>query len=76
MKITNLWNKLRILSSNILEVKVRVDVLFEGKLQKVKGGATIPSGFKKTIIMGDIKKTFEFPNADTKGTSWIEYLQK
>jgi endonuclease G len=32
------------------EVKVRVDVLFEGKLQKVKGGATIPSGFKKTII--------------------------
>ena len=29
------------------EVKVRVDVLFEGKLQKVKGGATIPSSFKK-----------------------------
>lgn len=58
------------------EVKVRVDVLFEGKLKKVKGGATIPSGFKKTIIMGDIKKTFEFPNADTKGTNWIEYLKK
>ncbi len=58
------------------EVKVRVDVLFEGKLKKVKGGATIPSGFKKTITMGDIKKTFEFPNADTKGTSWIEYLKK
>ena len=58
------------------EVKVRVDVLFEGKLQKVKGGATIPSGFRKTIIMGDIKKIFEFPNTDTKGTSWIEYLKK
>ena len=24
MKITNLWNKLRILSGNILEVKVRI----------------------------------------------------
>jgi endonuclease G len=58
------------------EVKVRVDVLFEGKLQKVKGGATIPSGFRKTIIMGDIIKTFEFPNTDTKGTNWIEYLKK
>jgi hypothetical protein len=42
----------------------------------IKGGATIPSGFRKTIMMGDIKKTFEFPNADTKGTSWMEYLKK
>ena len=58
------------------EVKVRVDVLFEGNLKKVKGGATIPSGFRKTIIMGDIKKILEFPNADTKGTNWIEYLKK
>ena len=58
------------------EIKVRVDVLFEGKLKKVKGGATIPSGFRKTITMGDIIKTFEFPNTDTKGTNWIEYLKK
>ena len=58
------------------EVKVRVDVLFEGKLQKVKGGATIPSGFKKTITIGNITKVFEFPNTDTKGTNWIEYLKK
>ena len=58
------------------EVKVRVDVLFEGKLQKVKGGATIPSGFKKTITIGNITKVFKFPNTDTKGTNWIEYLKK
>jgi|TARA_R110000782_G_scaffold176926_1_gene267876 endonuclease G len=58
------------------EVKVRVDVLFEGNLKKVKGGATIPSGFKKTIIMGDITKVFEFPNKNTTGTNWIEYLIK
>ena len=58
------------------EVRVRVDVLFEGKLKKVKGGATIPSGFRKTIIMGDITKVFEFPNKSTTSTNWIEYLQK
>ena len=58
------------------EVKVRVDVLFEGNLKKVKGGATIPSGFKKTIIMGDITKVFKFPNKNAKGTNWIEYLIK
>jgi len=56
------------------EVKVRVDVLFEGKLQKVKGGATVPSGFIKTITMGDVKKIFKFPNDNTSGTNWIEYL--
>ena len=49
---------------------------FEGNLKKVKGGATIPSGFKKTIIMGDITKVFEFPNKNTTGTNWIEYLIK
>ena len=58
------------------EVKVRVDVLFEGKLKKVKGGATIPSGFRKTIKMGNITKVFEFPNDNTTGTNWIEYLVK
>ena len=58
------------------EVQVRVDVLFEGKLKKVKGGATIPSGFRKTIKMGNITKVFEFPNDNTTGTNWIEYLVK
>tara|TARA_R110000751_G_scaffold138937_1_gene242686 strand:+ start:292 stop:519 length:228 start_codon:yes stop_codon:yes gene_type:complete len=57
------------------EVNVRVDVLFEGKLKKVKGGATIPSGFRKTITMGKISKTFEFPNKNTSGTNWIDYLK-
>ena len=57
------------------EVNVRVDVLFEGKLKKVKGGATIPSGFRKTITMGKISKIFEFPNKDTSGTNWIDYLK-
>ena len=58
------------------EIKVRVDVLFEGKLKKVKGGATIPSGFRKTIIIGNTTRVFEFPNKNTAGTNWIEYLKK
>jgi endonuclease G len=58
------------------EVKVRVDVLFEGDLEVLPSGATVPSGFRKTIQIGDITRVFEFPNADTKGTSWINYLNK
>lgn len=56
------------------EVKVRVDVLFEGELTVLPTGATVPSGFRKTITIGDVVRVFEFPNADTKGTSWINYL--
>lgn len=57
------------------EVKVRVDVLFEGELTVLPTGATVPSGFRKTITIGDVVRVFEFPNADTKGTSWINYLK-
>ena len=56
------------------EVKVRVDVLFEGKLEVLLTGATIPSGFRKTITIGDVTRVFEFPNRDTKGTNWIDYI--
>ncbi len=57
------------------EVNVKVEVLFEGELKKVKGGATIPSGFRKTITVSGVSKTFEFPNDDTSGTHWIDYLK-
>ena len=57
------------------QVKVRVDVLFEGELTVLPTGATVPSGFRKTITIGDVVRVFEFPNADTKGTSWINYLK-
>tara|TARA_R110000751_G_scaffold241862_4_gene342303 strand:- start:37 stop:645 length:609 start_codon:yes stop_codon:yes gene_type:complete len=56
------------------DVEVRVDVLFEGELIVLPTGATIPSGFRKTITIGDITRVFEFPNIDTKGTKWIDYM--
>ena len=58
------------------EVKVRVDVLFEGKLEVLRTGATVPTGFIKTITIGDVTQVFVFPNKDTKGTNWIDYIKK
>jgi len=58
--------------ANFYEVKVRVEVEFSDK--KVAGGATIPSRFIKTISFGGKKYIFNFPNQDTKGTKWIDYL--
>lgn len=58
--------------ANFYEVKVRVEVYFSN--QKVPGGATIPSSFKKIITFGGKQYIFSFPNEDTKGTKWIDYL--
>lgn len=70
------WNQLEAFErdlANFYEVKVKVVVLFEGKLNKLPTGATVPSGFIKTIEYDGKKVTFNFPNKDTKGTNWIEY---
>lgn len=58
--------------ANFYEVKVRVEVYFSN--QKVPGGATIPSGFRKILEFGGKKYIFKFPNKDTKGTKWVDYL--
>ena len=58
--------------ANFYEVKVRIEVYFSN--QKVPGGATIPSGFRKMITFGGKQYIFAFPNEDTKGTKWIDYL--
>lgn len=60
--------------ANFFEVKVRVEVEFSEN--KVHGGATIPSRFRKIITFGDKQYVFVFPNEDTKGTKWIDYLIK
>ena len=59
-----------------VDVEVRVDVLFEGKLTVLPTGATIPSGFRKSIKIGNVTRVFEFPNKSTTGTKWIEYIIK
>lgn len=54
-------------------MKVRVEVLFTNS-KKLPTGATIPSGFIKILEFGGKKYTFKFPNKDTKGTKWADYL--
>ena len=70
------WNQLESFErdlANFYEVKVKIVVLFEGKLTVLPSGATVPSGFVKIIEFNGQKHTFNFPNRDTKGTDWIDY---
>jgi endonuclease G len=72
------WNKLEEFERNLAnfyEVNVRIDVLFEGKCEVLPTGATIPSGFKKTIKWDGRTAIFVFPNTDTKGSNWIDFYQ-
>lgn len=70
------WNQLESFErdlANFFEVSVKIEVLFEGNPQVLPSGATVPTGFRKTIKFADKVVTFEFPNGDTKGTNWIDY---
>jgi len=51
-------------------VWVEIIVKFEGELEKVLGGATIPSGFLKTIKFDNKEIMFYFPNIDVSGEDW------
>ena len=71
-----IWNRLEGFERNLAnfyEVKVRIDVLFEGHCEVLPSGATIPSGFRKTIMWDGRKEVFLFPNSNTKGTDWKDY---
>jgi len=52
------------------DVWVEIIVKFEGELEKVLGGATIPSGFLKTIKFDNKEIMFYFPNIDVSGQDW------
>ena len=70
------WNQLESFErdlANFYTVKVTIKVLFEGTVVKLPTGATVPSGFIKTIEFDNKKIIFQFPNTDTKGTNWIDY---
>ena len=61
--------------SKIFEsVVVEVKVCFEGELVVVSGGATIPSGFKKTIKFDNKEIIFYFPNNDVSGKDWGHFM--
>ena len=60
----------KIFESVIVEIKV----CFEGELGVVSGGATIPSGFKKTIKFDNKEIMFYFPNNDVSGIDWGHFI--
>lgn len=51
-------------------VMVLVEVIFDKNPKRVKGGAAIPKGFKKTISYEDTIFTFMFPNKDVAGQNF------
>lgn len=61
-------------ASNFYTVRVYIEVLFEGKLTRLDTGAVVPSGFRKTLSVGDKTIVLEFPNDDTRGTDWVDYI--
>ena len=56
-------------------VDVVIEVIFTGDVQKVPGGATIPTGFEKTIYFDGKEYTFYFPNQDVAGQDWFNFLK-
>lgn len=74
-----IWNRLEAFErdlANFYTVEVRVDVIFDENSQHLATGAVVPSFFKKTMKWDDKTAEFLFPNIDTSGTDWIDYLQK
>ena len=55
-------------------VTIKVDV--DEDCKSMKSGAKIPRGFYKTITFDNSTFVFYFPNKDTSGTDWNNYLLK
>ena len=72
------WNKLEEFERNLAnfyEVNVEIRVNFVENPPKVPGGASIPESFQKIIRWGDKEISFLFPNQNTSGTDWTDYIQ-
>ena len=73
------WNRLEQFETslaNFYQVDVTIEVKFDNPVKRVAAGAAIPKEFIKTIKFGDKVITFVFPNKDTSGSDWIDYLIK
>lgn len=72
-----IWNRLEAFErdlGNFFEVNVRIDVIFEEDAQELPSGATVPSGFIKTIQFDGKTAVFEFPNEKISGKRWIDFI--
>lgn len=55
-------------------VDVTVEILFNAPIERVSGGAAIPTGFQKTIIFDGKEYSFYFPNQNVAGQDWSNFL--
>lgn len=72
-----IWNRLEAFErdlGNFFDVNVRIDVIFEQDAQVLPSGATVPSGFIKTIQFDGKTAVFEFPNEKISGKRWIDFI--
>ena len=70
------WSRLEAFERNLANfytVKVKIEVLFDENSKIISPGATVPSGFKKTIQWDNKVEVFLFPNANTTVTNWVDY---
>jgi len=71
------WNRLEAFErdlGNFFEVNVHIAVLFDENSQVLPSGATVPSGFRKTINFDGKTAIFEFPNEKISGKRWIDFI--
>ena len=70
------WNRLEAFErdlANFYEVNVYIAVIFDENSEVLPSGATVPSGFRKTIYFDDNTVVFEFPNEKISGKRWIDF---
>jgi len=71
------WNRLEAFErdlGNFFDVNVRIDVIFGENAQVLPSGATVPTGFTKTIKFDGKTAVFEFPNEKISGQRWIDFI--
>lgn len=56
------------------EVIVEIDVIFKGPPNRLITGAFVPSGFKKIIKFDNKQIVLYFPNEDTRGSVWYDFI--
>jgi len=73
------WSQLESFEKSLAmfyEVSVTIEVLFDGSPQVLPTGATVPTGFIKILRWDDRTAVFYFPNENTSGTDWEDYLKR
>lgn len=56
------------------DVIVEIEIIFRGVPNRLTTGAVVPTAFKKTLRFDKKVLVFYFPNEDTTGKDWYDFL--